>query len=108
MAGGDRTWVVSLLGAGTPSVRRAAETALLGSDADLRAFVDAGFDQALAADYRASAQVLASTDGPALKSAAQAALAGADEALRTFVDGGFTTAWNADERLRVARALDAG
>ena len=77
--GGDRSWVVSLLTTGTPSVRRAAEAALLGSEADLEAFVDSGFDDALDADYRASAQVLASTDGPTLTAAALAALEGSDE-----------------------------
>ncbi|MBO3095875.1 polymorphic toxin-type HINT domain-containing protein [Cellulomonas dongxiuzhuiae] len=103
----DRSWVVSLVSSGTPSVRRAAEAALLGSDADLQEFVESGFDEALAADYRAAAQVLGSTDGPALRSAATKALAGPPEALRTFVDGGFRTAWAADEELRVVRAMDS-
>ncbi|MFC8190474.1 ALF repeat-containing protein [Cellulomonas sp. NPDC057328] len=104
----DRSWAVSLVSSGTPSVRRAAEAALLGSDADLRAFVESGFADAHDADYRLAAQVLGSTDGPALRAAAAKALKGSDEALRTFVDGGFRRAWEADEELRVVRVLDSG
>ncbi|GEA87706.1 hypothetical protein CCE01nite_16550 [Cellulomonas cellasea] len=102
-----RSWAVSLLTSGTPSVRRAAEAALLGSDADLEAFADSGFDQALDADYRTSADVLASTNGPHVKSAASAALAGSPAELRAFVDGGFKSAWYDDERLRVIALLEA-
>ncbi|NKY41163.1 hypothetical protein HGA02_17035, partial [Cellulomonas septica] len=89
--GSDRSWAAALLTTGTPSVRRAAEAALLGSDAQLDAFVDTGFEAALAADYRASAQTLGGTDGPALKAAATTALAGTDAQLKAFVDGGFRT-----------------
>lgn len=106
--GGDRSWAVSLMSSGTPSVRRAAEAALLGSDSDLEAFVASGYEAALSADYRASAQMLGTTDGPGLTAASQAALAGSDEALRQFVEGGFKEAWAADERLRVMRALESG
>lgn len=101
----DREWAVGLVASGTPSVGRAAEAALLGSDADLEAFRESGFDEALAADYRTSAQVLASTAGPHVKTAASTALAGSTEKLKTFVDGGFTSAWYADERLRVLALL---
>lgn len=104
----DRAWVVSLVSTGTPSVRRAAEAAVLGSDDDVRAFVASGFEDALAADYRASAQVLASTDGSMLTKAAEAALAGTEAELRAFVDGGFRAAWEVDERMRVGRALESG
>jgi len=101
----DRQWAVSLLTSGTPSVRRAAEAALLGSDEDVEEFADTGFDDALGADYRASAQVLASTNGPHVKSATTTALAGSTDELKAFVDGGFKKAWHNDERLRVLGLL---
>lgn len=106
--GNERQWAAEQIVSGTASVRRAAQAALTGSDADLRAFVDGGYDAALQEDYETSARVLASTDGPALKQAALAALDGTPTNLRVFVDGGFETAWDADERLRVTRALEAG
>lgn len=102
----DRAWAASLVSGGTPSVSRAAQAALLGSDAEIEAFAESGFDEALKADYRASAQVLAGTGGAALKAAANEALAGSDEQLRAFVDCGFRPAWAADEQRRVVALLD--
>lgn len=106
--GEDRAWAASLVRSGTPSVARAAEAALLGSDADLQAFVETGYDAAVVEDYRATAQVLGSTDGPWLTLAAKKALGGTEDELRQFVDGGYRSAWTTDERLRVARAMEAG
>ena len=76
--------------------------------ADLRAFVEAGFHGTTDAEYRAWAEVLATTtDGPTTRQAATEALAGTDAELHAFVDGGYQAAWNADERLRLARVLAA-
>lgn len=106
--GAARPWAVSLVRSGTPSVARAAQAALLGSDADLQAFVESGYELAVAEDYRATAHALGSTDGPWMTLAAKKALGGTQAELRNFVDGGYRSAWITDERLRVARAMESG
>ncbi|MEU7801881.1 polymorphic toxin-type HINT domain-containing protein [Micromonospora arborensis] len=93
---------------GGPSVRRAAETALLGSDQEVRAYHDSGYDTAQQADDRAAAQAFAGMDGPAMRAAAQSALGKPREELQAFLNGGFESAWDADERLRVYRVLESG
>jgi hypothetical protein len=93
---------------GGPSVQRAAEAALLGSDDTLRAYYDSAAEAAEEADARAAAQVLAGMDGPATRSAALQALGKPANDLFTFVDGGWQTAWAADERQRVYRVLESG
>ncbi|WFE50002.1 polymorphic toxin-type HINT domain-containing protein [Micromonospora sp. WMMD1155] len=104
----DRGWTVSWLASGGPSVRRAAEAALLGSDDDVWAFVNSGRSNAQQADDRAAAQALASMDGPAMRAAALQALAGSPEAVRTFVNSGWKSAWAADERVRAYRLFESG
>ncbi|KQY22374.1 hypothetical protein ASD16_17365 [Cellulomonas sp. Root485] len=95
--------VLSVVGLGAGAVAAAADPV-----ADLRAFVEAGFHGTTDGEYRAWAEVLAtSTDGPATRQAATDALAGTDVELRAFVDGGYLAAWHADERLRLTRILAA-
>ena len=92
---------VVVLGAG-------ASSAAADPVADLRAFVEAGFHGTTDAEYRAWAEVLAtSTDSPVTSGAATDALAGTDVEVHAFVDGGYLAAWHADERLRLARVLAA-
>ncbi|RKN58113.1 hypothetical protein D7193_05830 [Micromonospora costi] len=93
---------------GGPSVRRAAEVALLGSDQDLEEFFASGRKLAQEADERAAAQVLTSMDGPAVRAAGLRALEGSADEVRAFVNGGWQEAWPADERVRVYRVLEAG
>jgi hypothetical protein len=104
----SRQIAMSGLLSGGPSLRRAAEAALVGSDADLHAFVTTGKAEAQAADERAAAAVLAGVDGPAMRAAALVALDGSQEVVRTFVNGGWEQSWSADERLRVYRVWEAG
>lgn len=106
--GDERAWVVADLLSGSPSVRRAAEAALLGSDEDVQEFLESGRDEAVRADTRAAARVLAGMDGPAMRTAALDVLAGSDEELSAFVDGGWKSAWAADERVRAYRLLESG
>jgi hypothetical protein len=80
-----RALVVADLMSGGPSVRRAAETALTGSDADLQAYAQSERSAAQAADERAAAQVLAGMDGPAMRNAALAALDKSQGDVRNFV-----------------------
>jgi hypothetical protein len=93
---------------GGSSVRQAAEAAVVGSAADLRAYEASGFDAARVADERAAAQVLAGVDGPSMRAAALVALDKSPGDVRAFVDGGWKSAWTADERVRAFRVLDAG
>ncbi|WP_229791465.1 polymorphic toxin-type HINT domain-containing protein [Micromonospora fulviviridis] len=104
----DRAIAVSYVLSGGPSLRRAAEAALLGTEDDLRAFLDTGHVEAQEADERAAAQVLAGMDGPAMRAAALQALAGSAEDVRAFVNGGWKTSWATDERTRAYRLLESG
>src|SRR4051812_12190424 len=92
---------------GGPSVKRAAEAALLGSDAEVREYFDYGAQAAQEADDRAAVQVLAGMDGATLRAAAVAVLGKSPEEVEAFVYGGWRNAWAADERQRVYRALDS-
>ena len=77
-----RSTAVYLMVDGSPSVRRAAEVALLGTDDDVKTFVEGGgIDEAMYADAKAAAQVLAGMDGPSVRSAALAAIAGSPDGL---------------------------
>lgn len=99
--------VVDLLEGGS-SVKRAAETALLGSDQDVRYYFETGYDIAQRADERAAVETLAGMDGPTVRAAALATLGKSREDIWAFANGGFESAWDADERLRVYRILESG
>ena len=104
----DRDLIVYDLVNGGPSVRRAAEAALVGSEAVVRSYVDADRAAAQEADERAAAQVLAGMDGPSMRTAALQALDGSRADVQAFVNGGWESSWTADERLRVFRVLESG
>ncbi|WBB70630.1 polymorphic toxin-type HINT domain-containing protein [Micromonospora sp. WMMD812] len=103
-----REGVVYYLTEGTPSVRRAAAAAILGTDEQITAFLAGGVKEAHAADARAAAQSLAGMDGPAMRAAALHALAGSTEDVQAFVDGGWETSWASDERVRAYRLVESG
>ncbi|WFE50479.1 hypothetical protein [Micromonospora sp. WMMD1155] len=94
--------------AGGPSVRRAAESALLGSDDEVRTYIEVGYDVAQQADERAAVQAIAGMDGPAVRAAALAALDKPREEMWAFANGGFDSAWDADERVRAYRVFESG
>ena len=104
----DRDVAVADMQTGGPSVRRAAQAALTGSDQDLKNYFGGGYTEALHADERAAAQVLAGMDGPAMRTAALQAIDQSPEAVRSFVNGGWQAPWDADERVRVYRILEGG
>ncbi|MFI6761194.1 polymorphic toxin-type HINT domain-containing protein [Micromonospora sp. NPDC050417] len=93
---------------GGPSVRRAAEAALLGTEEDVKTFVESGVDEALIADARAAAHVLAGMDGPATRAGALQALNGTPDEVAAFVEGGWQSAWASDERIRAYRLVESG
>ncbi|MCY1144260.1 ALF repeat-containing protein [Actinoplanes sp. Pm04-4] len=104
----DRQEAVWDLSAGGPSVRRAAEAALTGSDADLQTYLDSGYDAAMEADERSAAQVLAAMDGPTVRGAAEQALAGSRAQVQAFIDDGWHKPFEADERIRAYRLIEGG
>ncbi|GLY01067.1 polymorphic toxin-type HINT domain-containing protein [Actinoplanes sp. NBRC 101535] len=102
----DRDLAVSDLMHGGPSVRRAAEVALTGTDEDLKYYFSIAYPEAYAADEVAAAQALASLDGATVRTAALRAIETSPEAARAFVNGGWQAPWNSDERLRATRVLE--
>jgi hypothetical protein len=94
--------------AGGPAGREAAEAALVGSDADVRAYFDSGYHVAQETDERSAVQVLAGLDGPATRAAGLAALDRPRAEMQAFAKAGWHSAWESDERLRTYRVLQAG
>lgn len=97
-------WVVH----GTPSVSRASAAALLGTELEVRDFVENKSAEAFTADQRAAAQALASLEGPSIRTAALQALGGTPEQLTAIMDGGWESAWATDGRVRAYRVREAG
>ncbi|MCA2217641.1 polymorphic toxin-type HINT domain-containing protein [Jidongwangia harbinensis] len=93
---------------GGPAVRRAAEAALVGSDADVQTYYESGYHVAREADERAAVQVLAGLDGPSTRAAALAALEKPRAQMQAFARTGWQAPWDADERLRVYHLLESG
>ncbi len=102
-----RDFIVYDLVNGGPSVRRAAEAALTGSDEDVQTYYRSGFEAAHEADERAAAQLLAGMDGPSMRAAALKVLGESRPELGAFVNDGWRAAWAADERVRLYRVLES-
>ncbi|MFJ6138629.1 polymorphic toxin-type HINT domain-containing protein [Kitasatospora sp. NPDC092286] len=104
----DRMKAVAAWQTGGPAVRRAAETALAGSDADVTAFVLTG--RAIAAEYdlRARVEELIAIAGPGVREAATAALAGPAAGLQTFLDKGIQNPYEHDQRVLLSQIMSTG
>ncbi|WP_050370658.1 polymorphic toxin-type HINT domain-containing protein [Streptomyces acidiscabies] len=96
------TWATS----GT-EVRAAAETALLGTDDDVVAFL-ADYADLRTQDYRVEAAQLASFGGENTLTAVRQALAGPETDLVSFMKGGWKEPLQQDQRVLVARIVDVG
>jgi hypothetical protein len=108
-AGCDRRTVVMAWQNGGSQVRAAAEQALLGTDADVCAFLDTGWAQRAKVDDRLSVNQMLATGGPAMRTAAQQALDSTDPAvLGSFVESGWTQPWQADQRVRINQMIASG
>ncbi|MGW1339063.1 ALF repeat-containing protein, partial [Streptomyces rubiginosohelvolus] len=92
---------------GGPGVKAAAEAALIGSDADVQAFLAAAEELTLQ-DSRVSAAQIASVGGTELLAAARKALAGTPAELEDFLDDGWEDPLEQDQRVRVAQVVDSG
>lgn len=103
----DRSRVVTLWVRGGSEVKAAAESALTGSDEDVRQFLSHGVDLASYADDRIAAARMASVAGPNLRTAIRKALDnGSSEELRKFLNDGWQDPLEADQRVQVAQAAD--
>ncbi|GAA5152466.1 nucleic acid/nucleotide deaminase domain-containing protein [Amycolatopsis dongchuanensis] len=106
-----REIVLALWRSGGSQVKPAAERALLGSDADVDAFLNSNVDRLHALDDRIAVDQILASGGASVKAAAQRALDAASSdptALRTFLEGGWGQAQTNDLRVRVDQILAAG
>ncbi|MFI8085385.1 polymorphic toxin-type HINT domain-containing protein [Kitasatospora sp. NPDC086009] len=104
----DRVKAIAAWQAGGPAVRRAAETALAGSDADVTAFVTTGRAVAAEYDLRARIEELIAVSGPGVRDAASAALAGPASGLQTFLDKGIQNPYEHDQRVLLSQIMSTG
>ncbi|MEV6830872.1 ALF repeat-containing protein [Amycolatopsis sp. NPDC051102] len=104
----DRAQAVSLLETGGPGVARAAEEALLGSPADLAAFLATGRQRAQDDDERVLVAQALSAGGPVTKRTAQEALNGTQADIREYLAHGLPQARIADDRIAVGQAMSTG
>ncbi|BAL87848.1 hypothetical protein AMIS_26280 [Actinoplanes missouriensis 431] len=108
-AGDLRAQVMTAWRSGGPEVQAAAERALLGTDADLAAFVDTEWEPRQATDERLAITRMISGGGPSVRQAGQQALASTDpDAIGDFVEVGWEQAEAVDQRIRVSQVMDAG
>ncbi|MEU4365974.1 polymorphic toxin-type HINT domain-containing protein [Micromonospora chersina] len=105
----DRELVLQAWQLGGPAVREAAEHALLGTDADIAAFLSTVWDQRARVDERVRVNRMMSGGGIAIQSAAQAALDSTDAgALSAFLESGWQLPANQDKRVHVNQMMAAG
>jgi hypothetical protein len=107
--GCDRDTVVMAWNYGGSQVRAAAEKALLGTDADVCAFLDTGWARRGVVDDRLIVNQMLAAGGPAMRTAAQQALDSTDPAaLGSFLESRWRQPWLTDQRLRVNQMMAAG
>jgi Pretoxin HINT domain/Short repeats of unknown function len=107
--GCDRYKVVTAWNYAGSQVGAAAEQALLGTDADVCAFLDTVWAQRGAVDDRLNVNQMLATGGPAMRGAAQQALDSTDPtALGSFLESGWGQPWLTDQRVRINQMAAAG
>ncbi|SMC98422.1 intein C-terminal splicing region/intein N-terminal splicing region [Kibdelosporangium aridum] len=104
----ERRQVVNLLKTGGPDTVKSAQTALLGSDNDVRQFLQTGRQLASERDLRVQVTLVLSAGGRVVRQAAQNALNGTAADLRAFLDTGWKQPWEEDLRIQVTQAMAAG
>ncbi|WP_159400938.1 polymorphic toxin-type HINT domain-containing protein [Streptomyces sp. NRRL B-24484] len=104
----DRVTAVAAWKDGGPAVKRAAETALAGSDADVHAFVSSGRTAAAEQDLRSRVEELIAVSGPGVREAATKALAGSAADLQKFMDSGFRRPFEDDQRVLATQIMSNG
>lgn len=92
-----------------PTVRAAAEPALLGNMVDVCTFLSTELPGRSRVDDRIRISQMMSSAGPAVREAAQQALSASnDEALRLFLASGWRSPWVTDQRMRVGQMIATG
>ncbi|MGW6823177.1 polymorphic toxin-type HINT domain-containing protein [Streptomyces sp. NPDC055005] len=91
-----------------PAVRAAAEAALTGTDAQVRAYLADGEKVAQELDLREAALTLVTEAGPEVSAAAANALKGTPDQLTAFMKDGWKRPLEDDQRVAAARATEAG
>ncbi|MDV5145394.1 polymorphic toxin-type HINT domain-containing protein [Streptomyces sp. SBC-4] len=106
----DRVKAVAAWKAGGPVVRRAAETALTGSDGDVTAFVNGGRTVAEEQDLRARLEQLLADAGPGVREVGLKALGptGSIAEVRSVLDGGARKQYEDDQRVRLSQIMADG
>ncbi len=104
----DRLAAVWAWREGGPAVRAAAAAALVGTDADIQAFVHGGWDLAKVSDKRSAVEDMIALSGPSVRRAGERALAGDAAAIDAFLAGGRQKSATADRRVKVDEILYAG
>ncbi|WP_052391606.1 DddA-like double-stranded DNA deaminase toxin [Streptomyces sp. NRRL B-24484] len=104
----DRVAAVTAWRDGGDAVKRAAETALTGSDADVSTFLASGRQAASAADLRATVEGLVAVAGPQVRAAAQRALAGSTADAQAFLATGYKHPFEDDQRLKLTQIMSSG
>ncbi|HLL68371.1 MAG TPA: ALF repeat-containing protein [Micromonosporaceae bacterium] len=108
----DRAPVVTAWQMGGTQVRAAAEAALVGSDAQIREFLDGGWQKAQQLDERDAVAKVISEGGPSMQLAAKRALEAADAgqqgAIAAFLANGWQGSADSDTRLSVNQFMATG
>ncbi|MDX3194107.1 ALF repeat-containing protein [Streptomyces sp. MN03-5084-2B] len=105
----DRDRVVQLWRLGGPTVKADAAAALIGTDADITAFLAVKLPQDRKVDDRISVNRMLTAGGPTIKDAAQRALDATDEAaISAFLSSGWQLPASVDRRIHVDQMLAAG
>lgn len=104
----DRVAAVAAWKAGGPAVKRAAETALAGSDSEVKAFLASGQGTAAEQDLRSRVEELIAASGPRVREAAKRALGGSATDVQAFVDTGYQMPFEDDQRLLLSQIMSVG
>ncbi|WP_327738121.1 polymorphic toxin-type HINT domain-containing protein [Streptomyces nojiriensis] len=104
----NRQATLQIVTTGGPRLRKAAETALAGSDQAVSTFLVSGWKPALEQDRRVAVSQLAETGGPRTKAAALKALNGSAKDIEKYLSDGQHTTRESDERVRVSQVVEAG
>lgn len=104
----SRSDVLEAWRVGGPGVRQAAETALQGSDEDIRTFMTKDLPALEEQDLRVQVAQVMVIGGPGVSEAANTALDGGVKELQDFLDDGLVKPYDDDLRVRVSQIMAAG
>lgn len=94
---------------GGPATREAVAAALVGTDADVKAFLDNGWNRAAESDERSRVVEMLESSGVSVKQAAQRALdAGNPSSVKEFLQTGYVAPNTQDLRIRINQMMAVG